>query len=212
MACLRLTIDWHQEYRRVCHNPEQEQKFQCLKLKFPAFVLNKHGFLTRNSVLPIAPSHVEKDPCENWWDEKLAPDETPPDNVKKKRDLLQESSLEEEEDYLEQDYSLPKITPKSITSENPRTVPESSGKPDPLAQAVDDWQVLTQLYTNMRSNAVAMKMAAAGRYGDAVHLWQSASIEGYAKASYNLGLCYELGKGVRQDLKKVGVGCFGLLT
>ncbi|ELU12527.1 hypothetical protein CAPTEDRAFT_96009 [Capitella teleta] len=54
----------------------------------------------------------------------------------------------------------------------------------------------------MKHNRIATKLANKENYNEAFQLWEHASSKGYAKASYNLAICYETGKGVPQDMSQ----------
>ena len=55
----------------------------------------------------------------------------------------------------------------------------------------------------MSLNAAGYGHAELGNFHKAVPLWRKASDSGYSKAHFNLGLCYELGKGVSKDFRVV---------
>lgn len=51
-------------------------------------------------------------------------------------------------------------------------------------------------------NIDGIQSAATGNYQDAVKHWKQSSSLGHSKSSFNLGLCYEMGKGVTKNLVK----------
>ena len=59
----------------------------------------------------------------------------------------------------------------------------------------------------------ARRAFAAGRFDEARHLWEPLAASGDAEAALNLGLLYDLGRGVPQDflngLSLVSTGCRG---
>ena len=52
---------------------------------------------------------------------------------------------------------------------------------------------------------MGVQEAAKGNMKGAVELWEEASMLGNSKALYNLGLCYETGKGVQKNVAEVRV-------
>ena len=68
-----------------------------------------------------------------------------------------------------------------------------------------DWSKLCKTYNSVSYNALGYQHAQQGQYKKAVSLWRKASEEGYGKAQFNLGLSYELGKGVDRDATRVCV-------
>jgi len=66
-----------------------------------------------------------------------------------------------------------------------------------------EFENVCKRYTSMGKNMEGVRQAAAGKLKQAVNNWSEASQLGYAKAQYNLGLCFETGKGVIRDIKKV---------
>lgn len=55
----------------------------------------------------------------------------------------------------------------------------------------------------MGQNIEALQCAEEKNYADAVSYWKESSNLGYAKAQFNLGICYETGQGIKQSLRKV---------
>jgi TPR repeat protein len=62
---------------------------------------------------------------------------------------------------------------------------------------------LAQQYSNMRLNSVATRLAKRNKFDEAFLLWSQASARGHGKATFNLAVAYEMGRGVPPDLTKV---------
>ncbi|XP_014664577.1 PREDICTED: death ligand signal enhancer-like [Priapulus caudatus] len=56
--------------------------------------------------------------------------------------------------------------------------------------------------TNIVHNVIGLQLVQGSKFESAVKWFETASQDGYSKAQYNLGVCYEQGLGVKQDVKK----------
>lgn len=74
---------------------------------------------------------------------------------------------------------------------------------DPLESVMNEFKVVCRNYTCIGQNIAGVKNAMAGHMTQAANLWAEASSSGYGKASFNLGLCYETGRGVKKNIKQV---------
>ncbi|KAL3880340.1 hypothetical protein ACJMK2_032588 [Sinanodonta woodiana] len=73
---------------------------------------------------------------------------------------------------------------------------------DPLARAMSNFEDLCKQYIATGKSVVGLAHAEKGSMQAAIQHWQEASELGYAKAQFNLAVCYETGNGVKKDLKK----------
>ena len=74
---------------------------------------------------------------------------------------------------------------------------------DPLAKVMHEFEKTCQKYTAMGRHYLGLQQAEKGDLIGAAQKWREASDLGYAKAQYNMGLCYETGQGVKQNLSEV---------
>lgn len=72
----------------------------------------------------------------------------------------------------------------------------------PFASAEREWDKLLKLYDGIVQNSMGYRRAQKGQLSEAFSHWKNGSYLGYSKSHYNLGLCYELGKGVEKDIAK----------
>lgn len=82
-------------------------------------------------------------------------------------------------------------------------------KQEESPQKKEEPDSLTDNLSNMVMNCVAIgenikgiKAAEGGNFQTAVEHWKNSSNIGYSKSNFNLGLCYETGRGVNKDLRK----------
>ncbi|KAK3604561.1 hypothetical protein CHS0354_026252, partial [Potamilus streckersoni] len=73
---------------------------------------------------------------------------------------------------------------------------------DPLVRAMSNFEDLCKQYMATGKSVMGLAHAEKGRMQVAIQHWQEASELGYAKAQFNLAVCYETGNGVKKDLKK----------
>lgn len=66
-----------------------------------------------------------------------------------------------------------------------------------------DFKAVCDKYTAVAKTLLGLQKAENEGMSEALMEWQNASDLGYAKAQFNMGLCYETGDGVKQDLKEV---------
>ena len=67
----------------------------------------------------------------------------------------------------------------------------------------EDFTSICKEYTATGKGIIGMQEAMAGNLKHAVELWKESGILGNAKSSFNLGLCYETGKGVQKNIGEV---------
>ena len=73
----------------------------------------------------------------------------------------------------------------------------------PLAAAVAQLQVVTHQSLGQAHNSLGVRKAKKGQLKEAVSHFSEGSKVGFSKATFNLAVCYEQGRGVTQDLEKV---------
>lgn len=78
---------------------------------------------------------------------------------------------------------------------------------DPLDQAIATFQASFSECTAATQNKLGIKFASLKQHQKAFLLFMQASDRGHRMAQFNLGLCYENGKGVEKDLAKA-VECY----
>lgn len=71
-----------------------------------------------------------------------------------------------------------------------------------LEEVFEDFTNICKEYTATGKNMMGLQEARIGNMKCAVELWEDSSMLGNAKALYNLGICYETGKGVEKDLQQ----------
>lgn len=71
-----------------------------------------------------------------------------------------------------------------------------------VQKKADNWDFVKHEFDTARKkayNAFGLHMAQSKQFASAAALFKTASTQGYAKAQYNLGICYERGIGVKKD-------------
>lgn len=76
---------------------------------------------------------------------------------------------------------------------------------DPLEFVMNNFKQVCEKYTCIGKNIAGLKQAKAGQMIEAANLWTEAS--SYSKASFNLGLCYEIGHGRKKNIERA-VECY----
>lgn len=107
-------------------------------------------------------------------------------------------------------YALPdedRLTRKSIvSSEKKQSKADTETKPsddeDPLCKVMNEFEGICKKYVGIGRNIQGLHEAAKSHLTKAVSSWVDASHLGYTKAQFNLGLCYEIGRGIRMNLQK----------
>lgn len=84
---------------------------------------------------------------------------------------------------------------------------DSNNKNQSLNDAVSSFEITSDECTAECQNKLGVKYAAKRQYQQAFALFQQASVHGHSLAQFNLGLCYENGKGTERDLEKA-VDCY----
>ncbi|XP_031575176.1 uncharacterized protein LOC116308817 [Actinia tenebrosa] len=79
---------------------------------------------------------------------------------------------------------------------------DSNSKSLSLNEAASSFQTTSDECTAQCQNKLGVKYAARRQYQEAFALFQQASVHGHSLAQFNLGLCYENGKGIDRDLEK----------
>ena len=74
-----------------------------------------------------------------------------------------------------------------------------------LEAVFEDFNRICKDYTATGKGMMGVQEAAKGNMKDAVELWEESSMLGNSKALYNLGLCYETGKGIEKNIAEVGM-------
>lgn len=70
---------------------------------------------------------------------------------------------------------------------------------------MNEFEGICKKYVGIGKNIQGLHDAAKSHLTKAVNSWVDASHLGYTKAQFNLGLCYETGRGIRMNLQKVGI-------
>ena len=129
--------------------------------------------------------------------------------------LLQQPSscfdhIEDHADYSSSTFSssqFPSFSSSSSAtiSRSSSLLPDSSTKTNiSLFDFKSEWQNLCDTYCGIQGNEGGLMHARAGNFVSALQCWKkTAGDTGYAKANYNMGVCYETGKGTKKDLAKV---------
>ncbi|XP_033743325.1 DAP3-binding cell death enhancer 1-like [Pecten maximus] len=73
---------------------------------------------------------------------------------------------------------------------------------DPLETVMKEFETVCRRYAAVGQNIAGLKKAVAGQLTEAANHWSEASSSAYGKASFNLGLCYETGRGVKMNIKQ----------
>ncbi|CAC5414557.1 unnamed protein product [Mytilus coruscus] len=73
---------------------------------------------------------------------------------------------------------------------------------DPLYKVMNEFEDMCKKYTGIGKNIQGLQEATKSQMKKAASKWIDASHLGYTKAQFNIGLCYETGKGVKQNLRK----------
>ncbi|OWF53911.1 death ligand signal enhancer-like [Mizuhopecten yessoensis] len=73
---------------------------------------------------------------------------------------------------------------------------------DPLETVMKEFETVCRTYAAVGQNIAGLKKALAGQLTEAANHWAEASSSAYGKASFNLGLCYETGRGVKKNMKQ----------
>lgn len=101
---------------------------------------------------------------------------------------------------------LDRTARKSIVSSDKKiqaeTRAEQKETDDPLYKVMNEFEVICKKYAGIGKNIQGLQEAAKSHMNKAVSSFIDASHLGYTKAQFNLGLCYETGKGVNKNLKK----------
>ncbi|XP_038055222.1 DAP3-binding cell death enhancer 1-like [Patiria miniata] len=94
-----------------------------------------------------------------------------------------------------------KTKPKQDENHHKPDIPESTPA-TPLTAAVAQLQAVTNQSLGQAYNSLGVKKAQSGRLEEAVSHFAEGCKVGFSKATFNLAVCYEQGKGVAQDLEK----------
>ena len=103
---------------------------------------------------------------------------------------------------------VPKIISRVVLGKPPTTLPVLAGEQqhkgtasptDGLDEAIASFQSTFSECTAAAQNKLAIKFTALKNYQKAFPLFKQASERGHPVAQFNLGLCYEHGKGVTPD-------------
>ncbi|XP_060073358.1 DAP3-binding cell death enhancer 1-like [Ylistrum balloti] len=78
----------------------------------------------------------------------------------------------------------------------------SSPSLDPLETVMKEFEAICRNYAAVGQNIAGLKKAMAGQLTQAANHWAEASCSAYGKANFNLGLCYETGRGVKKNIKQ----------
>ncbi|XP_071086922.1 uncharacterized protein [Haliotis cracherodii] len=80
---------------------------------------------------------------------------------------------------------------------------DQPGKEDgALSDVLKDFEDICKKYTALGKSVLGLRFAQEGDMSEAVKHMEESSRLGHASAQFNLGLCFEMGKGVEVDLKK----------
>lgn len=72
-----------------------------------------------------------------------------------------------------------------------------------LDEFTKEWDDLCMLYDGIHFNREGLKFAKIRKYKDALISWENAGKMGSSDGYFNIGLCYETGQGVKEDVRKV---------
>lgn len=72
-----------------------------------------------------------------------------------------------------------------------------------LEEVFEDFNRICKDYTATGKSMMGIQEAEKGNMRGAVELWEESSMLGNTKALFNLGLCYETGKGVEKNIEQV---------
>ncbi|XP_039630194.1 death ligand signal enhancer [Polypterus senegalus] len=82
------------------------------------------------------------------------------------------------------------------------------GAPAPdekLSEAISNLQQTTEASIPVILNIIGLKSANAGDYQAAFSCFRMAASQGYSKAQFNVGVCYEKGKGAQKNIEKAAL-------
>ncbi|KFZ53245.1 Death ligand signal enhancer, partial [Antrostomus carolinensis] len=77
-----------------------------------------------------------------------------------------------------------------------------------LEEAAFQLQQIFRIDISIALNILGIESMRAGHYSIAYTCFKLAADRGYSKAQFNVGLCYEHGRGTKKDLEKVSVTSF----
>lgn len=89
-----------------------------------------------------------------------------------------------------------------VQSNQQAVLDDSINKDISLSEAASSFEITSDDCTAACQNKLGVKYAAKRQYQEAFALFQQASGHGHSLAQFNLGLCYENGKGIDKDLGK----------
>lgn len=82
----------------------------------------------------------------------------------------------------------------------------------PVVESLDDafkkFEEVCKKYEAVGKGIMGSQEAQKQNFKSAVEHWEQSSQLGHAKSHFNLALCYEMGKGVKKDLKEVQSSLF----
>ncbi|KFP88218.1 Death ligand signal enhancer, partial [Apaloderma vittatum] len=77
-----------------------------------------------------------------------------------------------------------------------------------LEEAAFQLQQIFRIDISIALNILGIESMRAGQFGIAYTCFKLAADRGYSKAQFNVGLCYEHGRGTEKDLEKVSMASF----
>ncbi|XP_069130409.1 uncharacterized protein [Argopecten irradians] len=114
-------------------------------------------------------------------------------------------------DPYQRPWSLSFTIPQDVQSDGDTTdvnakeeKEEGTTKPslDPLENVMKEFEAVCRTYAAVGQNIAGLQKAMKGQLTEAANHWAEASSSAYGKASFNLALCYETGRGVKKNIKK----------
>ncbi|XP_048399830.2 death ligand signal enhancer [Stegostoma tigrinum] len=198
-------------HRQFCHRSGPQESDAALSFSVQSIVtstLGPTGIKFKQYILPqcVTPHSINNPRVEN----SVSTRSTPPANVKA---VYSRTKQQEHNESVEQDEPLfIKDIQDSLcsgsTSENGQQGDLQREDPNPeeiLNRATSNLQGAAKSSISSILNIIGLKNMKAKDYDMAFSYFMVAANQGYSKAQYNVGVCYELGKGTVKDIKKAAL-------
>ncbi|VDI35481.1 Hypothetical predicted protein [Mytilus galloprovincialis] len=182
------------------HGPDQDKWYKNYNKDFHSFFNGNHNALEALGwgAAVVLGIHLSKCPIKQR--EKHRP-RKPPDG--QKGCMLWQVAL-----AIPDKVRPHRITSHSIVDSDVTTVSNVSSEhdedetTDPLYKVMNEFEDMCKKYAGIGKNIQGLQEATKSQMKKAASKWIDASHLGYTKAQFNIGLCYETGKGVKQNLRK----------